>query len=66
MSRAEWALPARLATTATAAALAFGRGVEILIAEHSLAQRAATRAGLTRQRLLDMRALYLGSGPRRN
>jgi hypothetical protein len=65
MSRAEWAMPARFATTAKVAASAFGRGVKILIAEHSLAQRVAARAGLARQRLRDIRALYLYARPRR-
>ena len=51
---------------AKAAALAFGRGVKVLIAEHSLAQRAAAGVALARTRLREIRALYSGSGPRGN
>jgi hypothetical protein len=63
-SRAERHMLARFATTASAAASAFGRGVKMLIAEHLLAQCAATmEAGRARQWLRDVRGMYLG--PRR-
>ena len=64
MSHAEWATPARFATPAKVVASAIGRGLQILLAEHSLAQRAATKAGLARRRLRDIRAVYLGSDSR--
>jgi len=49
-----------LETAARAVVAVVGRGLKALIAEHSLAQRAATKAALPRRRLRDIRALYTG------
>lgn len=62
-SRAERDTLARLATTASAAASSFARGVRILLAEHLLAQCAAAKAaGRGHKWLRDVRRMYLKSG----
>ena len=48
----------RLAAAAKAAILIVARGLSALIAEHSLALRAATEATLPRRRLTELRAMY--------
>ena len=48
----------RLAAGAKAAILVVARGFSALLAEHSLALRAATKAALPRRRLTDLRAMY--------
>jgi len=49
----------RLAAGAKAAILVVARAFSALIAEHSLALRAATKAALPRRRLTDLRAMYM-------
>ncbi len=53
-----------LQTVARVAVQAVERGLKALITEHSLAQRAATKAALHRVRLREIRALYTGSDSR--
>lgn len=48
----------RLAAGALGVLVVVARGLRMLVAEHSLAQRAAASAALPRQRLADLRALY--------
>jgi hypothetical protein len=55
----------RLAAGAKAAILMVARGLGVLIAEHSLALRAATEATLPRRRLTDLRAMYTAPNTKR-
>ena len=55
----------RLAAGAKTAILAVTRGFSALVAEHSLALRAATNAVLPRRRLSDLRAMYTSSSAKR-
>jgi hypothetical protein len=55
----------RLAAGAKTAILAVTRGFSALVAEHSLALRAATNAALPRRRLIDLRAMYTAPNAKR-
>ncbi len=55
----------RLAAGARAAILMVVRGFRALIAEHSMALRAAATATLPRRRLTDLRAMYMAPNAKR-